>query len=128
MKYIITFLLVTGTTFQIVQSDDQFQNTDVWIYPGVKEQIMWLKDIAVGTTSDIMKYDIMNLPSNMKDKIVSVFTHKPSVPNTEMVDGKVSKVKIVTTTVTTDNGEVPTSIIPTDSKTVITTKETETEI
>eukprot|EP00102_Acyrthosiphon_pisum_P025985 XP_016663195.1 PREDICTED: uncharacterized protein LOC100168922 isoform X2 [Acyrthosiphon pisum] len=112
----------------IVQSDDQFQNTDVWIYPGVKEQIMWLKDIAVGTTSDIMKYDIMNLPSNMKDKIVSVFTHKPSVPNTEMVDGKVSKVKIVTTTVTTDNGEVPTSIIPTDSKTVITTKETETEI
>ncbi|XP_060867926.1 uncharacterized protein LOC132943119 [Metopolophium dirhodum] len=123
MQYIITFLLVTGTTFQIVQSDDQFQNTGVWIYPGFKERIMWLKDIAVGTTSDIMNYDIMNLPSNMKDKIINVFTHKSSVPNTEMVDGKVSEVKIVTTKVTTDNGEVPT-----DSKTVITTKEIETEM
>jgi len=80
-------------------------------------------DIAVDTTSDIMNYDnIMNLPSNMKDKIISVFTHKPSVPNTEMVDGQVSKVKIIKT-VTTDNGEVPT-----DSKTVITTEEIETEM
>uniref|UniRef100_A0A2S2NKT2 Uncharacterized protein n=1 Tax=Schizaphis graminum TaxID=13262 RepID=A0A2S2NKT2_SCHGA len=91
MQYIIAFLLVTGTTFQIAQSDgDQFQNTDVWNLPNFSKSISWIENFAKEASDEFV-----NLSNNMKDKLQSVFTIL-SIPNSETIDGNVGKVQIYT--------------------------------
>lgn len=76
-------------------------------------------DIATGTTSDFM-----NLSSNIKNKLISVFTITPPVLNTDMGDGVMSEVNIVETTIINGGEE----IIQPDSKSVLIIKETDTDI
>ncbi|XP_026810800.1 uncharacterized protein LOC113552237 [Rhopalosiphum maidis] len=91
MQYIIAFLLVTGTTFQIAQSDgDQFQNTGVWILPNFSKSISWIENMAKEASDEFI-----NLSYNMKDKLQNVFTIS-SIPNSETIDGNVGKVQIYT--------------------------------
>ncbi|XP_060838394.1 uncharacterized protein LOC132920213 [Rhopalosiphum padi] len=91
MQYIIAFLLVTGTTFQIAQSDDdQFQNTGVWIIPNFSKSISWIGNLAKEASDEFI-----NLSYNMKDKLQNVFTIS-SIPNSETIDGNVGKVQIYT--------------------------------
>lgn len=66
----------------------------------------------------------MKLTSEMKNKLISIYTNTLPVPNTDMGDGVMSEVKIVETTIINDGEE----IIQPDSKVVLITKETETDI
>ncbi|XP_025206382.1 uncharacterized protein LOC112602507 [Melanaphis sacchari] len=109
MKYILVFLLVASTIFQIAQSaDDQLQDNNVWTItvPTFSKSFLWIENFAKGATDEFM-----NMSHNMKDKLQNVFT-VPSIPDTQMIDDSMTNVKIYTSkTITTPSQEIVTEVI-----------------
>lgn len=90
MQYIIAFLLVTGTIFQIAQSAEDQLQTGLWILPNLSKSFSWIENIAKGATKDIM-----NFPNNIKNTIQNILTVS-AIKNPEMIDSNVARVQIYT--------------------------------